>query len=396
MISGQTSLSVALLINPVAGLGGAVGLLGSDGEARQKQARALGAQPRAAARCARFLERLRNLVPDIHTQIQWHTWVGSMGQDSLSADWRVQVHGHAKTGPTDVLDTRMALREFLRQPIDLLIFVGGDGTARDVLEEVGEQLPVLGLPAGVKMHSGVFAVSPDAAARVLARLVTGGMVASIPRQVRDYGPSQRRDSAGAGAFVVETYGELRVPDVASFLQHTKVGGVESEPLAVEEIVADLLEQHAAADAATTWVVGPGSTCFAFKQALGLAGSLRGFDVWGPDGVVHSNATAAQLVALSGQNPPIRLVLSFTREQGFLIGRGNQQLAVNFLRKLDWPDQFVVVGTRTKLLSLQGRPLLVDSSDEHLDQSLCGLIEIVTGYEDRLLYRVARDLGEGDS
>ena len=63
------------------------------------------------------------------------------------------------------------------------------------------------------------------------------------------------------------------------------------------------------------------------------------------------------------------------------------MSANVLRDLDPHSQLIIVATRTKLNSLDGRPLLIDSGDIELDLRLAGLYEIVTGYEDRLLYRV---------
>ncbi len=383
------ALAVGLVVNPLAGVGGAVGLMGSDG-ALQQRALEQGAVPQALNRISVFLQRLAEELPAARSLIHWHTWDGLMGARALEQGWAHTIHG----APADAqhphsADTRSALAALQAAGVDLILFAGGDGTARDVLAVVGQDLPVLGIPAGVKMHSGVFAVSPTAAARVLARLLTGGMVAPLLRQVRDFDERPAAHSGAANAIPVRTFGELKVPDVAAFLQHTKVGGVESEPLAVEEICADIVERHAHGGAAL--VLGPGSTCFAVKQALGINGTLRGFDLRHDNGRIETNVSGTQLVALQPASGRVHLILSFTREQGFLLGRGNQQLDVRFLRRLDWAADVTIVGTRTKLASLNGRPLLVDTSDEALDRKLSGLVEVTSGYEDRLMYRVAADL-----
>jgi predicted polyphosphate/ATP-dependent NAD kinase len=83
-----------------------------------------------------------------------------------------------------------------------------------------------------------------------------------------------------------------------------------------------------------------------------------------------------------------VILSFTRQQAFLLGRGNQQFSPAVLAKLCWPDDFTVVSSKQKLLALEQRPLLVDSDDAALDARLCGLVEVITGYDERSLYRVA--------
>ena len=135
------------------------------------------------------------------------------------------------------------------------------------------------------------------------------------------------------------------------------------------------------------IVGPGSTCAAIKQSLGLPITLRGCDArHGQTGRCIEDARADDLHAL--QQP--LLIVSFTRAQGFLFGRGNQQLDAQILASLKWPEDVLIVGTRTKLATLEGRPLLVDTGDAAVDARLTGLVQILTGYEDVLFYRVATE------
>lgn len=373
---------VGLVINPIAGMGGSVGLKGTDGVERLAEARARGATPAAQERAAEFLRELRALVSVL--DVQWVTGSGELGEDVLRAcgcDCAV-VHT-AASGATSPQDTEQLLYALLVSGVDLLVFVGGDGTARDVLNVMQDRLPVLGVPAGVKMHSGVFAISPRAAARVVGELLSGQIVSSVLRQVRDFAD---KASASEG-IALRAYGELRVPEAGMWLQQTKVGGKESEPLAVEEIIADLQAQSLFD---RPLVIGAGSTCLAFKNALIEGGTLRGVDVRTPDGAWQFDVAEKDLLALSHA----RLVVGFARQQGFLFGRGNQVLSSRFLRRLTWPDDVLIIGTRNKLLSLEGRPLLVDTGDRALDAALCGLVEIVSGFEDRLLYRVAIDYAGG--
>ncbi len=366
-------ISVGLVVNPIAGVGAAVALKGSDGVERQALATRLGGKPRAAARVQRTLRAMGS-----QPEIRWSTWAGAMGQDALLAcGIPAQVLGAAAV-PSTSADTRSAADALVQAGVDLLVFAGGDGTARDVLRAVGQSIPVLGIPAGVKMHSGVFATTPETAAEVLVRLARGGLVRVASADVRDW------DDADAGHEVrPRFYGELLVPDLGGFLAHTKQGGRESEALAVNEIVAYVVELIT--DRAVPCVLGPGSTLAAVKSALGITPTLLGVDVLMPDGSVSVDVTAAWLereVAV-----PADVYLSFTRGQGFLLGRGNQQLSARFLRRLG-RHGLRVLGTRTKLKSLEGRALLVDTDDPDLDRALTGLIEVIAGYDDRLLYRVA--------
>ena len=370
-------LHVGLLVNPFAGLGGSVALKGTDGVV--DQAMALGAQARALPRSRRALKTLAG----IEGKVKWSTWGGPMGAHALAGIvQRFHVLGDTKstaTNPTTALDTQAAATALLEAGVDLLLVAGGDGTMRDLLPVIGERVPVLGIPCGVKMHSGVFATTPEQAGALLVRLVDGGLVRAARAEVRDQDESQLRQGAVATRF----YGELLVPALGGFLQQTKEGGKENEALAVAEIVAELQEKLIAPA-----ILGPGSTCAAIKTALGMTPTLLGFDVWNGHQQVLQDATGAQLEgwAASLELAPA-LVLSFTRGQGFLVGRGNQQLSSTLVRQLV-PDHLTVVATRSKLLSLEGQPLLIDSNDAELDKDLNGLIQITVGYDDYLWYRLS--------
>ena len=374
------SFKVGLLVNPVAGLGATVALRGSDGEARQTTARRLGGTPRAPTRATDFLNQLGHVGADL----DWFSWYGLGAECLQDLGFDCKAVGTAAT-PSTAEDSQACVRQLCSCDIDLLLFVGGDGTAVDVLGAVKPQQLCLGVPAGVKMHSGVFAVSPQAAAKVLGDLLSGHLVEAIEADVVDYLPAQR----SATSIQVEHFGVLKVPQAGGFLQHTKEGGRESEPLVVEEICADILESLASA---RPLVLGPGSTLLAIKQALGAPEpTLRGIDVLTDTYQWQTNATAALLEKLTEP----WLVISFTRHQGFLLGRGNLELSPQFLQGLQ-PDRLVVVSSRTKISSLEGRPLLIDTGVSEQDQRFAGLVEITAGYQDQLVYRVQAASRIGDS
>lgn len=380
------ALTIGFVVNPLAGIGGAVGLQGSDGASVQKQAIERQGQPQAPARVGVFLQVLMQDLGAEFEQLAWLTWGGAMGADLLhSSGISAQVLGLPQQ-VTAAADTRQAIGALCANDIDLLLFVGGDGTARDVLAAVAPQACVLGLPAGVKMHSGVFAISPSAAAAVVAGLLRGSMIGRISREVRDYAGDPQ---AAAEHVVTQRYGELWVPEAGGYLQQMKIGGKEDEALVVQEIVAYFLDNpDLYQDKAL--VMGPGSTCLAIKQALGLGGTLLGCDVLLADGASMENATRDQLERLA-QHTPVHLLLSFTRHQGFLLGRGNQQLSAELVATLDWTRDVTVLGSRTKLASLAQRPMLVDSGNKALDGQIAGLTSVLAGYDDFLLYRVSDTL-----
>ncbi|MEM1230495.1 MAG: NAD(+)/NADH kinase [Pseudomonadota bacterium] len=385
-------LRIALLVNPWSGIGGALALQGSDGIALRERALAAGGIPRSPARVERFLAALAQGLPAAGdaTQIHWLTVPGAMGAQWLrpaggaESPWPVQVLpaidratriAEDALPATEAQHTRAAAAALVAQRPDLLVFVGGDGTARDLLDaQIGSQL-TLGVPAGVKMHSGVFATTPERAADLVLRLLRGDLVAVTEAQVRDLDEARRR----AGALRTRDYGLLRVPLVAGYVQQTKVAGRESEPLVLEELAAHW-QDHAQGQV----ILGPGGSCARVKEALGLAPTLLGVDVWREGACEARNVDALWLERHAPD--PAAVVLSFTRQQGFLLGRGNAQFSARWLR--DVPrERLRVIGSRSKLASLEGRPLLVDTDDPALNETLRGLIPVLCGYEDELLYRV---------
>ena len=388
----HASLRIGLLLNPLAGIGGAVGLKGSDGIELQALAKQRSGTPQAAMRTQVFLQQLYTLLGSQTEQIQWFTWAEEMGASALAlAGLDAQVLGRSE-GPSSGHDSQVAASTLSAEGIDLLVFAGGDGTARDVLLGVNTQTTVLGLPSGVKMHSGVFAISPAAAAEVVAALAVGGLVGRMAREVRDYVPinkSKDDDSLQAPRAVgTQHFGDLWVPESSGFLQQMKIGGMEDESLVVAEITNYMLDEFGA-DQERAYIFGPGSTCLSIKQAFGIEGTLLGCDVLLPGGDILLDQTAADLLALS-QTQRLHLIMSFTRNQGFLFGRGNQQITAELIRQLSGPDDITIVGSRTKLASLDSRALLVDTGDAELDQELSRVYPILTGYDEFLLYRVARD------
>ena len=374
------TLHIGLVINPLAGLGGSLALKGSDGEVARSVARESG----AARSNARAVRALAPLVQQSGT-IAVSCWGGDMGASAASeVGIETNVVGESAselTGPEDTRDAVMALRH---AGVDLVVFVGGDGTARDVFDALGPDFPVLGIPAGVKMQSGVFAVSPEAAGELLLQLATGGLVAVHPREVRDIDEEALREGRVNSRF----YGDLLVPSEGRYLQHTKVAGREDPALVAADIaawMADTLE------AGRTYFFGPGTTTATIATEIGIEKTLLGVDAIRDGHVIVADATeAALLEAVDEAAGPVSIVLTATGAQGYLFGRGNQQFSPAVLRAVGL-DNLMIVATKSKISALEGRPLLVDTNDPELDRELCGYREIITGYDDRLLYRVSSGL-----
>ncbi len=365
---------LGFIVNPKAGLGGALALKGSDGMAELALAR--GAQPQAGNRARAVLEAL---LP-WRDRLEVLTAGGDMGAAIARGLGLAVTEVHAPGADTSAADTRATARALKAARVDLLLFAGGDGTARDLCDELGTGLPVLGLPAGVKMHSGVFAVTPRAAAEVIRLMLEGGLVLVDTAEVRDIDEAALRE----GRVAARWYGEMRVPAEGRYLQQVKCNGREVEALVLQEIAAEVTEQMEAAG--VTWLVGPGTTPAAVMTALGLPNTLLGVDAVRDGKVIAADADAATLERLVGAGE-CRLVITATGGQGMLLGRGNQQLTPGVLRGIG-RQGLVVVATHEKLAALNGRPLLMDVPDDALAQEFEGFLEVITGYHSRMLYRLA--------
>ncbi len=368
-------LKIGLIVNPLAGIGGAAGLKGSDGEQTVAEALRRGARPQAAERAARALRELAG------EPVRLLVWQGAMGEDSAAAAGiSAEVLGHVSSRSTPA-DTRQAAAAMLEQGIDLLLFAGGDGTARDICDVVGSRVPVLGIPAGCKMHSAVYAVNPEGAGRLLLQLCRGGLVGVAEAEVRDIDEQAFRQ----GIVRARHYGVMRVPQDGRFLQQVKCGGQENETLAQLELAAWLVTQL---DNDSFWLMGSGSTVAEVMAQLGLPNTLLGVDIIRAGEVVVADVSADQILQTIA-DAPARALITVIGGQGHLLGRGNQQFSPAVIRRLG-RDNFVVAATRAKLAALGGRPLLVDTGDPDLDRQLCGLMPVVAGYDDTLLMQVSTD------
>ncbi|WP_229867018.1 ATP-NAD kinase family protein [Streptomyces gelaticus] len=381
---------VGLVVNPVAGLGGRVGLGGTDGPDRARTALSLGARPLAGVRAAAALGELAARAGESPRDgLLVVTAAGPLGAESVAAAGLTEriVYAAGAGRDTSAEDTAAAVRAVVAQGVGLLLFAGGDGTARDVLGALGSpggvSCPVLGVPTGVKMHSAVFAVSPRAAGEVAAAWLAGpGRVRLRDAEVMD----RDEDALGAGRVTSRLFGWLPVPDVPVRVQQRKTGSTAPAPEAVGGIAAEVAERVGAGLLA----LGPGSTTRAVAAALGADVSLTGVDVLAlrpgrPPRVVARDAGEDALLALG----PVWIALSPIGGQGFLLGRGNQQISPRVLRAAGGRERLLVLCTEAKLAALGGRPLLLDTGDDALDAELSGHLPVITGRRQTSLYRLAR-------
>jgi predicted polyphosphate/ATP-dependent NAD kinase len=367
---------LGLIVNPVAGLGGRVGLKGSDGLETQQRARDLGAVPLADARAA---EALRRLLP-LRGEWQILTYPGEMGEAAArTAGFAPIVIGSITPGATTAEDTVAAAREMQRRAVDLVLFAGGDGTARDIVRAIGDSLPALGIPAGVKILSAAFAIHPAAAGDLAREFLAGETRRVRPAEVLDLDEVAYR----LGRVTPRLYGYLNTPYRRRLIQGRKSPSVMDERGTLEAIAHDVIEQM---QEGVAYIVGPGSSTRPILAQLGLEKTLVGVDVVLNRKLLLVDANEAALLrALEGRRA--RVVVTPIGGQGHLFGRGNQPISPAVLRAVG-RENILVVAAPEKIHALRGRPLLVDSGDPEVDGWLTGYLQILTGYHERIVYRIS--------
>lgn len=375
---------LGLIINPYAGLGGSVGLKGSDGDAIRTEALARGAEPRVLVR----MERALQVIANFREQVEVFCFAGDMGELSArAAGFTTHIIGVAQQQPSSAQDTCAAATALMQQNVDLILFAGGDGTARLIADVVGTSQPVLGVPCGVKMHSGVYANSPEAAGEILKQLLTGTLVNIAERDVKDIDEDAFRNGQVRARF----YGTLLVPEDSQFLQQVKNAGTERDELAQLDVAQEMIEQL---HSDTLYLVGPGSTTHLFLQELGVEGSLLGVDLLLNNRLMAVDVSAAQISAELGKfTGPVKMIITAIGGQGHILGRGNQQFTPEILRRIG-KDNIHIIAARGKILALNGRPLLVDTNDSELDAAFEGYRPVIIGYRETIMYPLGYS-AEGD-
>lgn len=377
---------LGFIINPIAGIGGSVALKGSDGEGIAEKALALGATAKANERASIALEVL---LP-YKDKIIIYTASGLMGEQCAKAlGFKVEVVYNTDSDKTSAQDTQNAVIELLKlkyeQEIDILLFAGGDGTARNISDQVGDNFPVLGIPAGCKIHSGVYAITPKAAGRVVELMFTGQLVTLTEADVMDIDERLFRQ----GVVKAKRYGEMQIPSELRYVQAVKSGGKESDELVLQDIAAHVIE-HMDDE---LFIIGSGSTTAFLMEELSLDNTLLGVDLVKGHSLIANDLTEHELWShieknnSSSNKDGIKLVITLIGGQGHILGRGNQQLSPRVLRAIG-KENIMVIATKTKLEALNSRPLISDTGDAELDQIMSGFIPVITGYKDQVLYPVA--------
>lgn len=388
--SASAFIRIGFLVNPVAGVGGAAGFKGSDDEVVQNRVMSGELALKAPGRVTQFFSRLEKQLAGVGIEpdtLQLVCAPGVMGTDYVGNTFTPQSLPISLPEKTGADETRQLAQLFLEEGIDLLVFAGGDGTARDICSVIGCRLPVLGIPSGVKMHSGVFAVTPEAAADILVELLSGELTAVSEQEVRDIDEAAFR----SGQVKSRHYGDMLVPCENRYMQHTKQGGLELEELVLLDMAADIRERLDNIEQRTLLILGPGSTTRFIASELGFETTLLGVDLlcWenGEGTLIARDMDDQQLLeALADWQGAVRLLITAIGGQGHIIGRGNQQISPPVLSRVGKVGTWVIC-TKTKLKTLSQRPLIVDSGDPQLDKQWAGFVQVICGYRDELLYPV---------
>jgi len=366
---------LGIIVNPFAGMGGRVGLKGTDGQDIQKRCLELGG---IAESPSRTVEALKQLLP-IRNKVDIITYPYEMGEEeSKRTGFNPKVIGSIKKGATTAQDTKKAAVEMLEEGVNLILFAGGDGTARDLYSVVTNRCVALGIPAGVKMHSAVYAINARAAGKLAAMYLEGSITQVRDAEVMDVD----EDAFRQGRASAQLHGYMRVPAEETFVQSAKEGRGESDDAAVENIANAILNEM---EPDCLYILGPGTTIRGIKAKISLDNSLLGVDVALNKQLIARDVNEVELLRLI-RGKKAKIIVTVIGGQGYIFGRGNQQISPRVIREVS-RQNIIVVATKGKITALGRKPLLVDTGDSTTDNMLTGYTKIVTGYSEQTVLKV---------
>lgn len=372
---------IGLIVNPVAGMGGSVGLKGTDGK-MYKKALEMGAEPVTPKRTMDLLKTLFNETGTAHTESKGEMSLlvapDRMGERYVEElDLPFRVIGGIK-GETSAEDTKRIAEQMMERGADLLIFVGGDGTARDIYDAIGTKLPVVGVPSGVKVFSSAFALSARAAAEMVEAFLEG--TDFTEEEVLDIDEDAYRQDRLAS----KLYGYLLVPEVRQFLQPGKVSSSVSKSSAEskKDIAAHIVEHM---DPEILYLLGPGTTLRAIAEEMGIDKTLLGVDAAYAGELVGEDVNENDILNLFEQYERRKIIVTPIGGNGFIFGRGSKQFTPEVIKKVGRKN-VIVAGTRDKVSKLDC--LRVDTGDLELDETLSGYIKVTVGYREGMMMKVS--------
>ena len=381
MVNMADTITFGLIVNPIAGMGGSVGLKGTDGAEILNEAVSRGASPLATERTMRTLRILQQFAGEIRLLVP----PGAMGEDLLHGlDLEHDAISMSVGKTTSSSDTQSAAKAMKDAGAQLIVFAGGDGTARDVFSAVDEDVPLVGIPCGVKMYSGVFATSPEAAGHLVRgfadRIGSGtGDQATRRVEIMDIDETDYR----AGRLSAKLFGYALCPHVANRLQGPKVRSSPNEDEVLRGAAFAIINGM---QADQIYLIGPGHSARIVSDELGIKSSLLGVDAVRGGELIGLDLDADSIRLLVGGGP-VSLILGVIGGQGYVLGRGNQQISPDIIRKAG-KDGIIVISGQDKLVQLNREQLFVDTGDAQLDKDLEGYIQVVTGVGTRMMMRLS--------
>ena len=364
---------IGLIVNPIAGMGGSTGLKGTDGMLQEALKR--GAKPNSPGRAVKALE----ILTEIKSEFSILCGSGALGEDeALMAGLSPEIINIE--AQNNAQDTRNLCQEFLKNEVDAIIFAGGDGTARDILDIIHDQVVVVGIPAGVKIHSGIFSQKPEYAGQLLRKFILGELRGTRLAEVMDIDEALYR----AGTVSSKLYGYMKVPFDNKLLQGKKSGSLPSEAANQQSMawdITDYMEQD------VIYLVGPGSTTSHIMKTLELPYTLIGIDAVLNKSLLAQDLSEQGILELMDKFPAhkIKLILTPIGGQGIILGRGNQQISSKILMHIE-KKSIIVMASKNKLAQLRGRAFILDTGDKATDEKFGGYMNVVTGYKEYVVYK----------
>jgi predicted polyphosphate/ATP-dependent NAD kinase len=366
------TVRLGFIINPIAGMGGKVGLKGTDNVFREAITK--GAEPVAPERAIEFLQRLKKNMTGKTCEVL--TCPGIMGEkEAEAASFAAQVLPMKIGQETSAQDTKNAVKLLTPKTVDLIVFVGGDGTARDIFDAMQgfDEVPVLGVPSGVKMYSGIFAVNPSDAADIILAL------AEKQAEITDFEIIDTDEKAIRGdTLAIKLYGFLKGPFLPAHIQGSKQTSPETtderdNQTAIARFVIEEMQRKG------TYILGPGTTIKRVAELLGIQKTVLGVDIY-KKGEVILDVDEKTILEEVKDWRDTWVILSPIGHQGILLGRGNQQISPKIIKNLG-KERIIVAATKSKLQGIEGNVLRVDTGDTEVDGMLKGYFRVVTDYRE---------------
>jgi len=367
---------VGFVVNPIAGMGGKVGLKGTDGKEILERARELGSEPEAPLKAVRALKKLLPIKEDLTLYVP----AGAMGEDEAKeAGLDYEVVYSPDDNETSVSDTTAACEIFEEKDVDLILFVGGDGTARDIYEAIDPKTPVIGVPGGVKIYSAVHGTSPESAGRLAQDYLSGKNISLQEAEVIDLDEAGFRNDE----VDIKVYGYLTVPKDETHMQNLKSPSPQSDNEAQSSIALYVIDQL---EDDVYYIVGSGTTPSQVLVELDQPVTILGIDIMRNKETVAKDVSEQKILDIIGDEK-VKLIVTPMGGQGYILGRGNQQLSDEVLKHVDKED-LLILSAPGKLQTLGSRDMLIYTLDPEVNERLSGFYRVITGYGQQAMHKAS--------